>query len=59
MEAIWKAKGPYDDILHRDLLMAARCLADDVDVSHDLRRHILEDLFDLWHTTRYDKLRGR
>ena len=58
VEAIWKAKGPYDDILHRDLLMAAYCLADDVDVSHDLRRHILEDLFDLWHTTRYDKLRG-
>jgi HEAT repeat protein/energy-coupling factor transporter ATP-binding protein EcfA2 len=57
VEAIWKAKGPYDDILHRDLLMAARCLADDVDVSYDLRRRILDELSHLWRTTRYEKLR--
>ena len=57
VEAVWKANSPYDDLLHRDLLMAARCLADDVDVSYDLRHRIIEDLFAHWHMTRYEKLR--
>ncbi|MFQ5857197.1 MAG: NACHT domain-containing protein, partial [Anaerolineae bacterium] len=57
VHTIWKAGSPYEELLHRDLLMAGRCLADDVPVSYHLRRHILDDLFDLWRTTRYAKLR--
>ena len=41
---ILAAESGYEDILHRDLLLAARCLADDVVVSRDVSARIFDDL---------------
>jgi len=57
VQALLEVGSPYQDILHRDLLLAARCLADDVPLALALRRRILDGLFALWRTTRYQKLR--
>lgn len=57
VRAVLSAGSAYEEILHRDLLLAARCLADDVAVDYPLRREILDRLFDLWHNTDFAKLR--
>ena len=38
----------YEDILHRDLFLAARCLADDVPVYPELRQQIVNRLCELY-----------
>ncbi|MGH9843298.1 MAG: HEAT repeat domain-containing protein, partial [Blastocatellia bacterium] len=48
VEAILGARSQYDAILHRDLLLAARVLADDVRIEPPLRRQIVEQLGDLY-----------
>ena len=45
---ILEAQSEYEDILHRDLLLAARCLADDVRVDAELRRTILDELLEIY-----------
>ena len=54
---ILKADSSYEDILHRDLLLAGRCVADDVDMSPKLRNEIVDRLVDLHINTPYSKLR--
>ena len=54
---ILKADSYYEDILHRDLLLAGRCVADDVDMSPKLRNDIVDRLVDLYIKTQYSKLR--
>ena len=44
VRTILEAQSEYEDILHRDLFMAAQCLADDVRVDAELRREILSKL---------------
>src|SRR5262249_41832946 len=41
---ILEIKSEYENILHRDLLMAVRCLADDIRVDAELRRTVLSQL---------------
>jgi len=41
---ILEAGSPYEKPLHRDLLLAARCLADEANVSRELTRRIFEEL---------------
>jgi HEAT repeat protein len=48
VEAILKAQSEYEKILHRDLLLAARCLGDDVRVDADVRRKILSKLLKIY-----------
>ncbi len=48
VRAILEAGSQYEDILHRDLLLAARCLGDDVRVDADLRRTIFTQLLELY-----------
>ena len=48
VEAILGARSPYDANLHRDLLLAARVLADDVRIDPPLRRQVVADLADLY-----------
>ncbi|MGE0822796.1 MAG: HEAT repeat domain-containing protein [Candidatus Binatia bacterium] len=45
---ILKAKSAYENILHRDLLLAARCLAEDVRVDAKRRRTIMNNLLNLY-----------
>jgi hypothetical protein len=47
-QAILEAGSDYEDILRRDLLMAARCLGDDVRVEPPLRNEIVSKLIDLY-----------
>jgi HEAT repeat protein len=47
----------YDHLLHRELLLAARCLADNVTASATLVRTILDRLFTLWRKTQLPSLR--
>jgi HEAT repeat protein len=54
---ILKANSSYENILHRDLLLAGRCVADDVDMSPKLRNDIVDHLIDLCIETPYSKLR--
>jgi HEAT repeat protein len=54
---ILKADSSYEDILHRDLLLAGQCVADDVDMSPKLRNEIVDRLGDLYIETQYSKLR--
>ena len=54
---ILKANSSYEDILHRDLLLAGRCVADDVDMSPKLRNEVVDRLVDLYIDTPYSKLR--
>jgi hypothetical protein len=42
---ILEANSPYERELHRDLLLAGRCLADDAAVSSELANRILDELF--------------
>lgn len=48
VRTILEAHSEYEEILHRDLLLAARCLADDVRVDAELRRYIVSCLIDLY-----------
>ncbi len=48
IEAILDARGEYESVLHRDLLLAARCLADDIRVDPDLRRRVVSELIELY-----------
>lgn len=57
VRAIRQASSPYEDILHRDLFLACRSLADDVPLAHDLRESLLGQLLALWRETLYRKLR--
>lgn len=54
---ILKVDSSYEDILHRDLLLAGRCVADDVDMSPKLRNEVVDRLVDLYIDTPYSKLR--
>ena len=54
---ILKADSSYEDILHRDLLLAGRCVADDVDMFPKLRNEVVDRLVDLFIDTPYSKLR--
>jgi HEAT repeat protein len=44
VQTILEAQSEYENFLHRDLLLAARCLADDVRVDAELRRVVLSKL---------------
>lgn len=46
-----QAQSAYENILHRDLLMAARSLADDIRVEAELRRTILSQLLKVYFTS--------
>ena len=56
VENILNAHSPYDDLLHRDVLLAARCVGDDVPVSPKLRNQIRDTLFDLWRHPPFSRL---
>ena len=56
VQAIAKSNSPYENILHRDLLLAGRCLADDVGVGYREREALLNQLLSLWHAARYERL---
>lgn len=43
-----KAKSEYEKILHRDLLLAARCLAEDISVDEQVRQTIVKKLLKLY-----------
>ena len=47
---ILEARSPYEKELHRDLFLAARCLADDVVVSRELSDRILDELDQVFST---------
>jgi HEAT repeat protein len=53
IESIYQANSPYEEILRRDLLFAARAVADvgKLGMSEELRQQIAEALIDLWQTT--------
>jgi predicted NACHT family NTPase len=48
VKTILSARSEYENILHRDSLMAARCLADDVRVDAEVRRAISGKLLKLY-----------
>lgn len=56
VEAIRQADSLYEDVLHRDLLLACRVLADDVPLPPGPRRRLLEELLTLWREAEYIKL---
>ncbi|MBE9595054.1 MAG: hypothetical protein IMF19_16435, partial [Proteobacteria bacterium] len=57
VQEILKASSFYEDILHRDLLLAGRCVADDVDILPKLRNEVVDRLVGLYIDTPYSKLR--
>jgi HEAT repeat protein len=59
IRAIRNAGSWLEPVLKRDLLLAARCLADvgKLGVDDDLRQSLVDELFSLWRTTRYAKQR--
>ena len=59
VENILNAHSLYDELLHRDLLLAARCIGNDVPVSPKLREQIRDALFDLWRDPPFSRLRDR
>ena len=59
VEKIANAGSKYECMLHRDLLLAGRCLADDVAVDYPLKDHILEGLFKLFWDGEYRILRSQ
>ncbi len=56
-EVILKAESPFEEWLHRDLLFAGYCLADDVGVSAACEDDIIERIVYLYLTSPYDSLR--
>ncbi|MGE0126792.1 MAG: NACHT domain-containing NTPase [Blastocatellales bacterium] len=53
--SILNAGSEYEPVLHRDLFLAAQCLADDVRVDPDLRRRIVYELIDLYFSPQSPK----
>ncbi|MGD9100432.1 MAG: HEAT repeat domain-containing protein [Anaerolineae bacterium] len=56
VRAIHQAGSLYENVLHRDLLLASRVLVDDVPLPPDLRRSLLDELLVLWRKAKYVKL---
>ena len=56
VRAIYEYNGGLDKILKRSLIIATRCLADEVDVRFGLKKRILQDLNKTILTTPYEKL---
>ncbi len=54
---VLKAESPFEEWLHRDLLFAGLCLADDVGVNERREEAILEEILYLYLTSPYDALR--
>jgi HEAT repeat protein len=48
LRTILEMKSEYENILHRDLLMAVRCLADDIRVDAELRHTVLSQLLKIY-----------
>jgi len=53
LEKIYKNKSKYEDILHRDLFLSAKALADDVDSPWSLIKKILDKTIKLWKSSPY------
>ncbi len=58
VERILDADSQYEKILHRDLLLAGRCLADDVAVDEVAKGQILGQILDLSLRGKYSSLRS-
>jgi len=56
-EAILNARSPFERWLHRDLLLAGLCLADDVGVSIACEDAIIEQMIFIYLTSPYDSIR--
>ena len=56
-EVIFKAKSPYEKWLHRDLLLAGLCLADDIGISTISEDTIIEHIIYTYLTSPYSSLR--
>ncbi|HEY1349274.1 MAG TPA: HEAT repeat domain-containing protein [Ktedonobacteraceae bacterium] len=56
-EAILGAQSPFENRLHRDLILAGICLADDIGVSAACEEDIMERIVFLFLTTPYQTLR--
>ena len=54
---IWKAQSPLEEWLHRDLLFAGLCLADEVGANERKEDAILEEILYLYLTSPYEALR--
>jgi HEAT repeat protein/tRNA A37 threonylcarbamoyladenosine biosynthesis protein TsaE len=57
VQSIANSHSPLEEVLHRDLLLAGRCLADDVGIGYRQRSELLNRLLDLWHAAQFDQLR--
>ena len=56
VKRIRNAKSHYEDILHRDLIIAGRCLADDIAFDESLKNEIIGSLFELYWNGKYASL---
>ena len=56
-EVIMQVQSPFEEWLHRDLLFAGLCLADDIGVSVTCESEIIEEIIVLYLTSPYDSLR--
>jgi len=56
VKVIRENKGRFDDLFHRNLLLAARCLADGVNTRFETKREILNSLLELYYSTPYNRL---
>ena len=56
-DTIARNGSPYEWALHRDLLLAAQCLADDVGVTVSCEDEIVEQIVYVYLTSPYDALR--
>lgn len=56
VENILNAYSDYDDLLHRDLLLAAHCIGDEIAVPLQLRQRIRDQLFALWKDPPFPRL---
>lgn len=59
VEKICGLKPPHQDILHQALVLAAASLADDVQVTADLRAKIIDRLIPLWRNSTSGLLRSK
>jgi len=57
VRALYEANSPLNGVLHLDLFLAARCLADDVHVDAALRREVVTEVVELALRGEFDKLR--
>src|SRR5206468_6532472 len=56
--AILGANSPFENWLHRDLLFAGLCLADDIGVSVECESTIIEQIIYIYLTSPYNTLRS-